>query len=224
VGSIAAGGRYDNLVGMFASAGTVVPCVGVSIGIERVFAIMEARQSAAGGLKRTPVSVMVASIPSTKGLDMAAERMAMCARLWAAGLSAEMVYAADPKLQKQMTTALEAGVPYMVVLGEDELSRGEVQVKDMVARAATIVRKEDVVAALLGMGARPVGAAGNAAAPLPADAGASSAAGSAGGSGGAVAQPEPAVAAPQAAGGSIGVVPEGSDRPYGHFMRPAQGI
>jgi histidyl-tRNA synthetase len=39
VGSIAAGGRYDGLVGMFSA--TQTPCVGVSIGIERVFAIME---------------------------------------------------------------------------------------------------------------------------------------------------------------------------------------
>ena len=39
VGSIAAGGRYDNLVGMFAGAQT--PCVGVSIGVERVFTIIE---------------------------------------------------------------------------------------------------------------------------------------------------------------------------------------
>jgi histidyl-tRNA synthetase len=41
VGSIAAGGRYDNLVGSFSNS--EVPCVGVSIGIERVLAIIEAR-------------------------------------------------------------------------------------------------------------------------------------------------------------------------------------
>ena len=41
VGSIAAGGRYDNLVGMFSPSGAQTPCVGVSIGIERVFTIME---------------------------------------------------------------------------------------------------------------------------------------------------------------------------------------
>ena len=41
VGSVAGGGRYDNLVGMFDPKGKKVPCVGVSIGIERVFAIME---------------------------------------------------------------------------------------------------------------------------------------------------------------------------------------
>ena len=43
VGSVAGGGRYDNLVGMFAPKGRSVPCVGVSIGIERLFSIMEKR-------------------------------------------------------------------------------------------------------------------------------------------------------------------------------------
>ena len=43
VGSIAAGGRYDNLIGMFGSRS--VPAVGVSLGIERVFAIMEQQQN-----------------------------------------------------------------------------------------------------------------------------------------------------------------------------------
>ena len=46
VGSIAAGGRYDNLVGSFSSSRG--PCVGVSIGIERVFTILEAQATAAG--------------------------------------------------------------------------------------------------------------------------------------------------------------------------------
>ena len=41
VGSVAGGGRYDNLVGMFDPKNKKVPCVGVSIGIERLFAIME---------------------------------------------------------------------------------------------------------------------------------------------------------------------------------------
>lgn len=41
VGSVAGGGRYDGLVGMFDPKGRRVPCVGVSIGIERIFSIME---------------------------------------------------------------------------------------------------------------------------------------------------------------------------------------
>lgn len=43
MGSVAGGGRYDGLVGMFDAKGRKVPCVGVSIGVERVFAIMESR-------------------------------------------------------------------------------------------------------------------------------------------------------------------------------------
>lgn len=43
VGSVAGGGRYDGLVGMFDPKGKMVPCVGVSIGIERVFSILESR-------------------------------------------------------------------------------------------------------------------------------------------------------------------------------------
>lgn len=43
VGSVAGGGRYDGLVGMFDPKGRKVPCVGVSIGIERIFSIMEQR-------------------------------------------------------------------------------------------------------------------------------------------------------------------------------------
>ena len=61
VGSIAAGGRYDKLVGMFSGTGAQVPCVGVSIGVERIFAIMEANAAGKGaepniadGRGRTP--------------------------------------------------------------------------------------------------------------------------------------------------------------------------
>ena len=46
VGSVAAGGRYDNLVGMFDAKGRQIPCVGFSVGVERVFSIMEARAKA----------------------------------------------------------------------------------------------------------------------------------------------------------------------------------
>lgn len=153
VGSIAAGGRYDNLVGMFAAAGTVVPCVGVSIGVERVFAIMEerARAEAGSGLVSTPVSVLVCAIPSTK-FDMTSERMKVCSELWSANISAEMLYAVDPKLQKQVTVAAEGNIPYVVVLGEDELSKGEVQVKDMVARTAENVARDKLSEYLVARG------------------------------------------------------------------------
>ena len=54
VGSVAGGGRYDGLVGMFDPKGRKVPCVGVSIGIERVFSIMEQKAEVGGAPQRRP--------------------------------------------------------------------------------------------------------------------------------------------------------------------------
>lgn len=130
-----------------------MPCVGVSIGVERVFAIMEAQAAQAGAAaRRPPASVLVASIPS-KRRDMGEERLRACGELWRAGVSAETACTpGDPKLAKQVGAAAEAGHPVLVVLAEDELDRGEVQVKDMGARTAATVprgRLVDTVAAIL---------------------------------------------------------------------------
>lgn len=213
VGSIAAGGRYDNLVGMFANPGTVVPCVGVSIGVERVFAIMEAKQAKEGGLKRTAVQVLVASIPSTR-YDMTVERMATLAALWDAGLSAEMLYSESPKLAKQMTGALETGIPYIVILAEDELDQGQVTVKDLAGHSQVTVPRPQVVPTLLGMGAR-VTASGVALA----------AAASAQASGAAAAPP----AAANSSGSTFGTAAAQSNLvieggPVGRFARPTVPI
>jgi histidyl-tRNA synthetase len=246
VGSIAAGGRYDNLVGMFSATGEKVPCVGVSVGIERVLAIMEARASAeaaaaaaaaaasaAGAappaaLARTPVSVYVASIPSAR-YDMNLERMRTLAALWAAGVSAEMTFAVDPKLQKQVSAAAEGSVPFMVVLGENELDAGTVQLKDMRSRTASIVPRADVIAAVKALGATVINAAGHAErsaaeAPAAAAGAGAAAAATAAVTAAAAAPPPPAAAGSRSAAASIGVVYEGGDRPAGKFARPAVPI
>jgi histidyl-tRNA synthetase len=87
VGSIAAGGRYDNLVNMFAEAAGSkrerVPCVGVSIGVERVYAILEARrraQEAKPRSKETDVYIMAL------GGGLLQERMKFAKKLWDAGI------------------------------------------------------------------------------------------------------------------------------------------
>lgn len=144
VGSIAAGGRYDKLVGMF--SGKDVPAVGVSIGIERVFAIMEqqmrARAAEQGAtIRATETQVLVASI----GNGMQAKRMELCSRLWSAGIKAEFGFKPNPKMGDQLGYALEQGIPFMVLFGEDELTRGEVKVKDMAAKAEEVVALDKLV-------------------------------------------------------------------------------
>lgn len=85
VGSIAAGGRYDNLVGMFSSGKEKIPCVGISFGVERIFSIlkMQATESGSENLRGKDVDVFVMSV----GDGLLAERMKLCKELWDAGLS-----------------------------------------------------------------------------------------------------------------------------------------
>ena len=79
VGSVAAGGRYDGLVGMFDPKNRSVPCVGVSIGIERLFTIMEAKaKTLKKKLRTTKTEVFVA----TAQKNLHEERMKILKILW----------------------------------------------------------------------------------------------------------------------------------------------
>lgn len=86
VGSVAGGGRYDGLVGMFDPKGGQMPCVGVSIGIERIFSIMEARAKMAGAARVRTVETQVLVASGQK--DLLEDRMKICTQLWDAEIKA----------------------------------------------------------------------------------------------------------------------------------------
>lgn len=125
VGSIAAGGRYDNLIGMFGSK--PVPAVGVSLGIERVFAIMEQQQKDQNQMARPTKTEVLVSIFGTD-LTLAAE---LAGELWDAGVKAE--YLVHKRRQKHFEYAKESRIPWMVFVGEQEIKEGVVQLKDLEA-------------------------------------------------------------------------------------------
>jgi histidyl-tRNA synthetase len=129
IGSIAAGGRYDNLVGMF-SGKTQVPCVGISFGIDRIFSITQASQKKKE--RRNEVDVFVMAFGGGKDFSgLLKERSQICARLWDAGIKAEFLYKVKPKLQNQFKAAEAGGVPFALILGEDELAQGKAKLKEM---------------------------------------------------------------------------------------------
>ena len=86
VGSIAGGGRYDGLVGMFSNK--PIPAVGVSIGIERVFAILEEKSKDDYTVRETQTQIMIAQI----GKNLIGERMKILNDLWSLEIKAETVY------------------------------------------------------------------------------------------------------------------------------------
>ncbi|KAH7405788.1 histidyl-tRNA synthetase [Phaeosphaeria sp. MPI-PUGE-AT-0046c] len=125
VGSVAAGGRYDELVGMF--SGKPIPCVGISFGIDRIISIMKARGQSTQRAKDVDAFVMAFGGKGFTG--MLTERMQVAQELWAAGIKTEFSYKAKPKLPQQFKQAETAGVPLAVILGEDELKAGKVKIK-----------------------------------------------------------------------------------------------
>ena len=148
MGSIAAGGRYDNLVGMFSASGSQTPCVGVSIGVERVFTIMEKKAEALGLMHSSNVQVYIASI----GADLIPERMKVARRLWTADVSAEYSNHENPKFKKQLDEALERAIPFMVVFGKEELLKNVVKIKDMKNHEEVEVSVEDMCSELVRRG------------------------------------------------------------------------
>ena len=136
VGSVAAGGRYDNLVERFLPKAQM-PCVGISFGVDRIFSITKARMEAEKQLdsstvrRATETDVYVMAFGG-KGFDgMLPQRMAICKSLWDAGIKAEFSYKLKPKLQAQFKAAESDAVPYAVILGEEEQAAGKVKIKEM---------------------------------------------------------------------------------------------
>ncbi|SLM40089.1 histidyl-trna synthetase [Lasallia pustulata] len=133
VGSVAAGGRYDELVGMF-SGKAQIPCVGISFGVDRIFSITKARMAAdkgAAAVRSNEVDVFVMAFGGKGFTGLLKERMAVCRVLWDAGIKAEFSYKLKPKLPAQFKSAETGGVPFAVILGEDEQAQGKVKVKEM---------------------------------------------------------------------------------------------
>jgi histidyl-tRNA synthetase len=125
-GSVAGGGRYDDLVKRF--TGQEVPATGVSIGVDRLLAALAAK----GRLEAEATGPVVVTVMDR---DRMADYQAMVAELRQAGIRAE-VYLGNPKnFGNQMKYADKRQSPVVVIEGGDEQARGVVQIKDMVLGA-----------------------------------------------------------------------------------------
>ena len=137
IGSIAAGGRYDNLVGMFSASSTQVPCVGVSIGVERVFAILSKHATQP---RSSPTKVYVTSPDGN--LE---ERMKICNELWSAGIECEFAYKKKVKIGKELGICDAKKIPVAVIVGANEIREGVVKVKDLARQVEVTVDRAILV-------------------------------------------------------------------------------
>ena len=141
-GSLGGGGRYDNLVGMF--LGQSVPACGFSLGLERILVVMGERGMFPPSLATTPADVMVAVFDAK---DMPhALRVAQTLRL--SGLRV-MVYPDADKIGKQIKYADTQRIPYVAILGGDEIKSGTVTVKNLTAQTQNTYDQAAAGAAIL---------------------------------------------------------------------------
>jgi histidyl-tRNA synthetase len=127
VGSLGGGGRYDHLIEQL--GGPDLPATGTSLGLDRIITVLQER--AAGGETRGGYADVLVAVFDEAVLP-AALRVGAAAR--EAGFDCEVYLEPGVKLAKQFSYADAKGIPAVVVVGPDEVSRGVVQVKDLARR------------------------------------------------------------------------------------------
>ena len=125
-GSVAGGGRYDDLVKRF--TGQEVPATGVSIGVDRLLAALHMK----GRLSTKTTGPVVVTVMDR---DRMAEYQAIVAELRGAGIRAE-VYLGNPKnFGNQLKYADQRNSPIAIIQGGDEVANGTLQIKDLILGA-----------------------------------------------------------------------------------------
>lgn len=108
--------------------------MGISFGVDRIFSITKQRLAAdasAAPIRTNEVDVYVMAFGG-KGFDgLLSQRMEVAKRLWDVGVKAEFSWKVKPKLPQQFKAAETNGVPFAIILGEDELKAGKCKIKEM---------------------------------------------------------------------------------------------
>jgi histidyl-tRNA synthetase len=125
-GSLGGGGRYDDLVGAF--LGQRVPACGISLGLERILVVLAERGMFPPGVDRAPADVLVANFDADAVADVLALASDLRTGFDGRALRVEVFPDVD-KLGKQFKYAAERGVPFVAVLGGQELATGQVTLK-----------------------------------------------------------------------------------------------
>ncbi len=141
IGSVCSGGRYDDLAGYYTDK--ALPGVGISIGLTRLFYVLDEQGLLNPNLPSAPADALV--LPMTG--DMAAA-ISLAQALRSAGVRVQL-YAEQKKFKQKMSYADKLGVPYAVLLGEDEIAAGKCSVKDMRSGEQVTVTAEEAAKKIL---------------------------------------------------------------------------
>ena len=136
IGSICGGGRYDDLTGIFGLPG--MSGVGISFGADRIYDVLQ-------GLDKFPKEAIVGTkvLFSNMGDAEVAYTLPIIASLRAQGINCE-IYPDKTKLKKQFDYAAKKNIPYFVIVGEQEVSDGVVNIKNQTTGEQIVCKKDEI--------------------------------------------------------------------------------
>lgn len=140
IGSITGGGRFDNLVGMFMEHS--YPATGTTIGIERIIGVMDELKMYPPEVKKTITQVLVTIFDSS----LVIESLNLASELRKSGLKTELYLEGGP-LREQISYASKKGIPFVIIIGPQELATGQVIIRKSKEEQQIVKRAE--VAALI---------------------------------------------------------------------------
>ena len=123
IGSVCSGGRYDNLAGYYTDR--PLPGVGISIGLTRLFYVLDEQGLLNPQMNSAPADALVIPMTADRG-----PAIALAQELRQEGIRVQ-VYGEQKKFKQKMSYADKLGVPYAILLGEDEIAEGKCSVKDL---------------------------------------------------------------------------------------------
>lgn len=141
IGSITGGGRYDKLIGSL--GGPDLPAVGTTLGLDRICDVIE-ELNLWPDLQTSPTKVLVTIFSPdlfTKSFETANE-------LRNNGINTELYLDASVKLDKQLKYASQKDIPYVVIIGPEEVEKGVVKLKNMATGEQKSIKKEELIKGL----------------------------------------------------------------------------
>lgn len=139
--SLGGGGRYDNLIGLFANR--KIPAVGFSFGFDRLIEAMDALDLFPKDLQRTKVLVTIFSP------DLIDQSIKACEALSNANISQELYIDPNVKIEKQLKYADQKNIPYAALIGPKEAKENSATIKNMNTGEQKTVKLEDLPNAIL---------------------------------------------------------------------------
>jgi len=139
IGSICGGGRYDELIGTFTDRS--YPATGTSFGIERIIDVMEELHMFPPEVGTTNTQILVTIFDESH----TGASLRTSSRLRGGGLNVELYFENDP-LGDQIRYALKKGIPYVAIVGPDELASGQVTIRNLPLKEQRTVAESEVVA------------------------------------------------------------------------------